>query len=210
MIYQSLKSDSVRSGLARVVASPVVRTASLLALCAAYIQGSLTKIFDFNGALAEMEHFGLQPAAFFAIAVIAFELTASALVISGFLRWAGSLALAGFTLLATFIALRFWEMAGPGSHDGGQRLLRTSRPRWRIPLRRRIRLIQGSRQMSTAKPSGGTFAFLKQPVFAVFWIATALDNTRNFVRDVASSWLMTDLSASPAARPGGQGLPEQG
>ncbi len=70
-------------------------------------------MLDFNGALAEMEHFGLQPAAFFAVAVIVFELTASALVISGFLRWAGALALAGFTLLAAFIALRFWEMA-PG------------------------------------------------------------------------------------------------
>ena len=83
---------------------------SLLALCAAYIQGPLTKIFDFHGALAEMEHFGLHPAAFFAVAVIVFELAASAMVVSGFLRWLGALALAGFTLLATFIALRFWEM----------------------------------------------------------------------------------------------------
>ncbi|TNM63851.1 DoxX family protein [Aliirhizobium smilacinae] len=99
--------------LASVVAAPVTRTAALLALCAAYIQGPLTKIFDFGGALAEMEHFGLHPAGFFAVAVIAFELTASAMVISGFMRWAGALALAGFTLLATIIALRFWEMV-PG------------------------------------------------------------------------------------------------
>jgi uncharacterized membrane protein YphA (DoxX/SURF4 family) len=93
--------------------SPAIRTTALLALCAAYIQGPLTKIFDFNGAIAEMEHFGLHPAGFFAVAVIAFELAASAMVISGFLRWAAALALAGFTLFATFIALRFWEMA-PG------------------------------------------------------------------------------------------------
>ena len=99
--------------LADVVSAPAVRTAALLALCAAYIQGPLTKIFDFNGALAEMDHFGLHPAAFFAVTVIVFELAASAMVVSGFLRWAGALALAGFTLLATFIALRFWEMA-PG------------------------------------------------------------------------------------------------
>ncbi|MGK9286387.1 DoxX family protein [Sinorhizobium meliloti] len=113
MTYQSQLSNPIRSGVAHVVASPVVRTVSLLALCAAYIQGPLTKIFDFNGALAEMDHFGLYPAAFFAVAVIVFELTASAMVISGFLRWAGALALSGFTLLATFIALRFWEIA-PG------------------------------------------------------------------------------------------------
>lgn len=113
MTFQSHMSNPVRSSLARAVGSPVIRTVSLLALCAAYVQGPLTKIFDFNGALAEMDHFGLHPATFFAVAVIIFELAASSMVISGFLRWAGALALAGFTLLATFIALRFWEMA-PG------------------------------------------------------------------------------------------------
>jgi len=113
MTYQADKSNSARNNLARIVGSPITRTVSLMALCAAYIQGPLTKIFDFNGALAEMEHFGLRPAAFFAVAVIVFELTASAMVISGVMRWAAALALAGFTLMATFLALRFWEMA-PG------------------------------------------------------------------------------------------------
>jgi uncharacterized membrane protein YphA (DoxX/SURF4 family) len=97
----------------RFISTSPVRTLALLALCAAYIQGPITKIFDFGGALAEMAHFGLRPAAFFAVSVIVFELVASAMVISGFFRWAGALALAGFTLLATFIAVRFWEMA-PG------------------------------------------------------------------------------------------------
>ena len=99
-----------QSGLALLVNSPMVRFTALLALCAAYIQGPLTKLFDFPCAIAEMEHFGLHPAAFFAVAVIAFELTASAMILAGFLRWLGALALAIFTLLATFIALRFWEM----------------------------------------------------------------------------------------------------
>ncbi|KJF74880.1 DoxX family protein [Agrobacterium arsenijevicii] len=103
----------LRGLLADVVAAPVTRTVALLALCSAYIQGPLTKIFDFPGAIGEMNHFGLHPAAAIAVVVIVFELTASAMVVSGFLRWAGALALAGFTLLATFIALRFWEMA-PG------------------------------------------------------------------------------------------------
>lgn len=104
-------SNSIRASLAHIVGSPVTKTVALLALCAAYIQGPLTKLSDFNGALAEMDHFGLHPATFFAVAVIIFELTASAMVITGFYRWAGALALAGFTLMATFIALRFWEMA---------------------------------------------------------------------------------------------------
>lgn len=113
MINLSSSIRRPRELLAEVITAPAARTAALLALCAAYIQGPLTKFFDFPGAIAEMEHFGLRPAALFATAVIVFELTASAMVVSGCMRWAGALALAVFTLLATFIALRFWEMA-PG------------------------------------------------------------------------------------------------
>ncbi|WP_028749133.1 DoxX family protein [Rhizobium mesoamericanum] len=102
--------STTRRLLADIVSEPAVRTAALLALCAAYIQGPLTKIFDIDGAIAEMEHFGLNPAPVFAVVVIAFELTASAMVVSGRLRWMGALALAGFTILATFFALRFWEL----------------------------------------------------------------------------------------------------
>lgn len=51
---------------------------------------------------------------------------------------------------------------------------------------------------STTKPSG-TFAPLAQPTFAVLWVATILGNIGSFMRDVASAWLATDLSSSPAA-----------
>ncbi|QKK33183.1 DoxX family protein (plasmid) [Rhizobium indicum] len=113
MTDHSLSSNSWRPRIAGVVAAPVTRTFALLALCAAYIQGPLTKLFDFQSAIGEMEHFGLHPAAFFGVAVIVFELAASAMVVSGILRGAGALALAGFTLFATLIALRFWELS-PG------------------------------------------------------------------------------------------------
>ncbi|MGE6781421.1 DoxX family protein [Ensifer adhaerens] len=82
----------------------------LLSLCSAYIQGPLTKIFDFPGALAEMHHFGLHPAPLFAVGVIVFELSMSALILSGVYRWAAASALAAFTLAATFLAFRFWEL----------------------------------------------------------------------------------------------------
>jgi MFS family permease len=45
----------------------------------------------------------------------------------------------------------------------------------------------------------GPFAPLRQTTFAVIWAATVLGNTGSFMRDVASSWLVTDLAASPAA-----------
>lgn len=50
----------------------------------------------------------------------------------------------------------------------------------------------------SAKAASG-FAPLRQPVFAVLWTATVLGNIGSFMRDVASSWLVTDLSASPTA-----------
>ncbi|ETF02185.1 DoxX protein [Advenella kashmirensis W13003] len=89
---------------------PAIHTAVLLALCAPYIQGGLVKLFDFPGAIDEMTHFGLVPAPVFAVLVIVLELVASAMIIFGLFRWLGALALAAFTLLATLLALRFWEL----------------------------------------------------------------------------------------------------
>jgi uncharacterized membrane protein YphA (DoxX/SURF4 family) len=87
-----------------------MRFLAYLGLCAAYIQGGLNKLTDFPGAIAEMTHFGLSPAPVFATLVIVLELAASAMILAGIFRWLGALALAGFTLLATFLALRFWEL----------------------------------------------------------------------------------------------------
>ena len=82
---------------------------ALLLLCAAYLQGGLVKLFDFSGAVAEMQHFGLSPAVPMAAATIALELVAPAMILLGVYRWLGALALAGFTLAATFMANRFWS-----------------------------------------------------------------------------------------------------
>ncbi len=59
----------------------------------------------------------------------------------------------------------------------------------------------GTRASGEPKPGTPTdsFAPLRQPVFTVLWAATVLGNIGTFMRDVASAWLVTDLSASPAA-----------
>ena len=102
------------SALSRL-ASPVfgsnaIRWLAYLGLCAAYLQGGFNKLIDFPGAVGEMTHFGLSPASLLAALVIGLELGASAMILSGKLRWLGALALAAFTLMATFVALRFWEL----------------------------------------------------------------------------------------------------
>lgn len=48
-------------------------------------------------------------------------------------------------------------------------------------------------------PASSAFSPLRQPVFAVLWAATILGNIGTFMRDVASAWLVTDLSGSPSA-----------
>ncbi|MCQ4632582.1 DoxX family protein [Shinella sp. CPCC 100929] len=111
-MLQTMEQRAAKVCAPFIISHPV-RLVALLGLCAAYIQGSLMKLFDFNSAIAEMEHFGLTPAAPIAAAVIFFELACSAMVLTGFCRWIGALALSAFTLMATFIALRFWEMT-PG------------------------------------------------------------------------------------------------
>ena len=43
----------------------------------------------------------------------------------------------------------------------------------------------------------GSFALLRQPVFGMLWLATVLGNVGSFMRDVVSSWMVAELSASP-------------
>jgi MFS family permease len=48
-------------------------------------------------------------------------------------------------------------------------------------------------------PPPGAFGPLRHRLYAVIWTATVLGNTGTFMRDVASAWLVTDISPSPAA-----------
>jgi uncharacterized membrane protein YphA (DoxX/SURF4 family) len=99
--------------IGRWIGTPIVHWIALLGLCAAYLQGGFDKAIDFRGAVAEVQQLGLVPAAPLALATIMTELLGSALILIGFYRWGGALSLAGFTLMATFLANRFWEIPMP-------------------------------------------------------------------------------------------------
>lgn len=104
------------SGTARVAsafATRPVRWLALLGLCAAYLQGGLQKAMDLAAATAETAHFGLSPAGPITMATIVLELGGSLLILLGFYRWLGAILLAGFTLMATFLANRFWDAPMP-------------------------------------------------------------------------------------------------
>ena len=105
--------DRIAQAVEPLFATRPVHFIALLGLCAAYIQGGLTKLFDFNAAVAETQSFGLPFAATATAATIVTELVGSALILTGRYRWLGALWLAAFTLFATFLANRFWEMQPP-------------------------------------------------------------------------------------------------
>ena len=107
--------DRLARTIKPLVATRPVHFIALLGLCAAYIQGGLDKLHDFNAAVAETQSFGLPFAAAATAATIVTELAGSALILTGIYRWLGALWLAGFTLFATFVANRFWEMQPPQS-----------------------------------------------------------------------------------------------
>jgi len=105
--------DRLARAIEPLVATRPIYFIALLGLCAAYIQGSLTKLFDFSAAVAETQSFGIPYAALATAATIVTELVGSALILIGRYRWLGALWLAVFTLFATFVANRFWEMQPP-------------------------------------------------------------------------------------------------
>ncbi len=51
--------------------------------------------------------------------------------------------------------------------------------------------------LNTEAKQAGAFAPFRHRVFAVLWAATVFSNIGMWMRDTASAWLMTDLSASP-------------
>jgi uncharacterized membrane protein YphA (DoxX/SURF4 family) len=107
--------DRLALAIKPLVTTRPVHFIALLGLCAAYIQGGLAKLLDFSAAVVEAQHFGLPFSSAIATATIVTELAGSALILTGIYRWLGALWLAGFTLLATFIANPFWQMQPPQS-----------------------------------------------------------------------------------------------
>jgi transmembrane protein len=72
----------------------------------------LMKLLNFGQAMGEMQHFGLEPAASFAVLTIIVQIGGSLLIILRCMAWLGAGALIGFTLLTIPIAHAFWRLTG--------------------------------------------------------------------------------------------------
>jgi transmembrane protein len=73
----------------------------------------LSKLIDFQGGVAEMAYFGLEPAVAFNIATIVTQLGGALLVILNRWTWLGAGALGVFTALTIPLVHHFWTMEEP-------------------------------------------------------------------------------------------------
>jgi uncharacterized membrane protein YphA (DoxX/SURF4 family) len=106
-----LRTMMVTPALVRnVLSARGMPLASRVALTAAFWWSGIAKLTHFGDAIAEVRHFGLEPAALIATMTVVVQLAGSALVISGCAVWLGAGALAVFTLLATLVAHAFWTV----------------------------------------------------------------------------------------------------
>ncbi|MBN3836700.1 DoxX family protein [Burkholderia sp. Ac-20344] len=95
-----------------LLAQPWVLPLARLALVSAYLIGGVAKALDFDGAIAEQAHFGLQPAALWAALAIAVEIAGSLCVVLGRFTWLGAGSLGMLTLVAMAVANDFWNRTG--------------------------------------------------------------------------------------------------
>ncbi len=83
-----------------------------LFLVSAYLYGGLTKLFDFQSAIAEQARFHLQPAAVWAVLAIMVEIGGSLLILFGRFVWLGAGAIGVLTLIAASVTQKFWALQG--------------------------------------------------------------------------------------------------
>lgn len=95
-----------------ILAHPATEWLARIILCFPFWGSGLDKLLNFQGGMAEMAHFGLNPPALFNILVIVTQLGGSALVILNRWTWLGAGALGVFTALTIPLVHHFWLLEG--------------------------------------------------------------------------------------------------
>jgi transmembrane protein len=100
-------------GIARTLDHPLTLLAARICLTLPFLAGGLSKLFFWDAGVVETAGLGLHPAWLFNLATVLTELLGSISVILDRKTWLGAGALGIFTVLATFLGHRFWEISGP-------------------------------------------------------------------------------------------------
>jgi transmembrane protein len=98
--------------VARFLTHPTTLLFARLCVISPFLWAGLVKMFNWQGGVDEMASVGLHPAWAFNLAALLTELAGSALIILNRAVWIGAGALGVFTVLATFLAHRFWDLSG--------------------------------------------------------------------------------------------------
>lgn len=107
-------ADSLTPGpIARLLESSAVLLFARVLLTFMYWGSGLSKLIDFQGGVAEMTHFGLEPAWLFNVATFVVQIGGSLMIILNRGAWLGAGALAVFTIATIPLAHAFWTMPQP-------------------------------------------------------------------------------------------------
>lgn len=98
--------------IARMLMHPATLLFARVCVISPFLWAGLVKLFNWQGGEAEMAGVGLHPAWAFNLAALLTELAGSALIVLNRAVWIGAGALGVFTVLATFLAHRFWDLSG--------------------------------------------------------------------------------------------------
>lgn len=95
-----------------ILQSSMTETAARVVLTFPFWGSGLAKLLNFSGGMAEMSHFGLEPAWLYNSLTIVVQLAGSALIIANRMTWLGAGALGVFTFLTIPIVHAFWRLEG--------------------------------------------------------------------------------------------------
>lgn len=98
--------------IARILDWPYFTLLARIALTFPFWGSGLSKLINFPAGVAEMALFGLRPSWLVNCLVIVVQLGGSLLIVANRRAWAGTGALAIFTLMTISIAHDFWNLTG--------------------------------------------------------------------------------------------------
>jgi transmembrane protein len=107
---ETTTSEIAPKTVATLLDNPTTLLFARFCLALPFLVGGLAKLLYWSDGVAEMERVGLAPAWAFNLAALATQLVGSALVILDRKTWLGAGALGVFTVVATFLDHRFWEL----------------------------------------------------------------------------------------------------
>ncbi|MGH7027072.1 TonB-dependent receptor domain-containing protein [Brevundimonas sp.] len=108
-----MNSHNSPRAITGVLTVPGVALMGRIALTSPFWISGLLKLADFSSAVGEAAHFGLEPAAPFAVLVILIQIGEALAVILDRFAWLGAGALGVFTLLASLVGHAFWTIEDP-------------------------------------------------------------------------------------------------